>query len=68
MKTKLITTGDIVKETGEPFHIIEYLLKSRKIEPVQRAGRFRLYRPEVIQQIRVEREQMTQRGEVMQVD
>jgi hypothetical protein len=54
MNTKLLTVGDLVTALEQPIHKIEYLLSSRNIQPVQRAGRFRLYKHGVIDRLQHE--------------
>lgn len=40
---KALTVGVIAERLGVPVHRIEYLLTSREIKPVQRAGRLRVF-------------------------
>jgi len=51
---KLITPGLIAKETGIPLYTVQYYLQSRNIVPTCRAGRLRVYGPEIIDWIRNE--------------
>jgi hypothetical protein len=37
------TAGDIASEAGVPLHRVQYILKSRKVEPAGRVGVFRLF-------------------------
>lgn len=50
----LLTPGLISKLTGIPLYSVQYYLRSRNIEPVSRAGRLRVYGPEIIDWIRNE--------------
>jgi DNA-binding transcriptional MerR regulator len=38
-----LTVGEIARLTNEPIHRIEYLIRSRNIQPVQRAGNLRVF-------------------------
>ena len=40
---KLDTSGRIAAKLGVPLHRVTYIISSRGIEPVARAGRLRLY-------------------------
>lgn len=40
---QLLTTGDLVRLTGERLHRLRYALDSARIEPRQRAGIVRLF-------------------------
>lgn len=54
MEKPLITVGTISRETGIPIATVQYLLQSRQIHPDFRAGRLRVFAPEVIEKIRGE--------------
>jgi hypothetical protein len=42
-----ITFGEIVRRTGKPAHRVSYVLKSRGIQPIARAGQYRLFGEDV---------------------
>jgi hypothetical protein len=42
----LLTVEEISSKLGCPYYRISYLIKSRKIEPIQRIGTVRLFSPE----------------------
>lgn len=37
------TVGEIAKQLGEPLHRIEYIIRSRNIQPASRAGNVRIF-------------------------
>ena len=39
----MATIGDIARRLGQPDHRIEYLIRTRNIPHVARAGRYRLF-------------------------
>lgn len=41
----LKTTGELAADLGAPLHRVIYAIRSRKIAPARRAGRYRLYGP-----------------------
>lgn len=43
MNEKLLTVGEIAARTGLPIHRVQYLIKSRRIEPSGRAGVLRVF-------------------------
>jgi len=43
MPDNQLTIGDIVKQTGYPFHRIQYFLKSLKIKPQCKLGQARVF-------------------------
>jgi len=51
---RLITPGVIARELGVPLHRVLYVLRSRDIEPVARAGTLRLYDNAAIARVRHE--------------
>ena len=54
-EAKLLTLGQICRELGNvPIHKIEYLLRSRKISPISRAGNLRIFDPKVVGILRKE--------------
>ena len=53
MKT-LITVGTIAEELNCPIWQVQYLLQSRGIRPVQRAGHVRVFSPAVVDTLRQE--------------
>ena len=46
-----LAIGEIVKLTGEPLHRIEYLIRTRAIQPVRRVGNVHLYDEEGVERI-----------------
>lgn len=43
MLNEFITVGTIAKRSGIPVHTCQYILRSRNIEPIGRAGILRVY-------------------------
>lgn len=43
MKSTLFTVGDMARELELPIHRVQYLIRSRNIQPTQRAGLIRLF-------------------------
>ena len=39
----MYTVGEIAKRVGRPVHRVLYYIRSRRIQPVGRAGRYRLF-------------------------
>ena len=50
---ELFALGDICRATGQPPHRIEYVIASRRIQPVRRAGASNLYDTAAMEQIRI---------------
>lgn len=38
-----LTVGEIARQTNQPVHRIEYIIRSRNIQPNQRAGNARVF-------------------------
>ncbi len=51
---ELATVGAIAQRLNEPLHRIEYVIRSRRIEPVARAGNARIFSETQIQHIESE--------------
>ncbi len=51
---KLLTVGEIARRLGCPIHKILYLIQSRQIVPIQRAGALRVFDDSVLDLIRSE--------------
>lgn len=51
---RLMTTGEIARELGVSFFQVAYVIRSRQIRPVQRAGRMRLYSMDDMERVREE--------------
>lgn len=49
-----LTVGVLARECGCEAHQIEYLIRSRQIEPIQRAGNLRVFAPEVVDMLKDE--------------
>jgi len=49
-----LTIGVIAKSLNCPLHKIEYLIRARSIQPVERAGHLRIFAPEVVNVLRKE--------------
>ena len=49
-----LTVGVLASECGCAIHQIEYLIRSRQIEPIQRAGNLRVFAPEVVDVLKSE--------------
>ncbi len=52
MANQFMTTGEIADELGVTRDRVEYIVRSRKIGPVSRAGNYRLFNAEQVEQIR----------------
>jgi hypothetical protein len=46
-----LTVGEIARQAGCPIHRIEYIIRSRGINPVQRAGIARVFTPADVDRI-----------------
>ena len=66
MKNEAVTVGIISRETGISVFNVQYILRSRGIEPIQWAGRIRVYGDDVIDRVRREHQSM-HRGRVVAV-
>ena len=51
---KLLTVGEIAKRLDCPIHKILYLIETRQIKPIQRAGCLRIFNDEVLEILRAE--------------
>lgn len=51
---KLLTIGEMARRLGWPLHKVDYLLRSRRIEPKARAGILRIFGEDVIERLRSE--------------
>ena len=49
-----LTVGEISRRLNCPTHKVKYLIDSRGIEPVERAGNLRVFGPEVLELLRSE--------------
>jgi len=49
---KALTIGEIAHRLGWPVHRVDYFLRSRRIEPVARAGILRIFSDDVIERLR----------------
>ena len=58
MGEPLVTVGVISEKTGISVFTVQYILNSRHIEPIQRAGRLRVFDEGVIEQVRNEHQKM----------
>ncbi len=47
-----LTVGVIAEKLNLPLHRVEYLVKSRNIQPVERAGNLRVFSPDVLDILR----------------
>lgn len=48
------TSGQIALRLSRPLHIVDYVIRSRNIEPVGRVGRLRVFLPEAVTRIESE--------------
>ena len=53
-ETRALTIGVIAEQLGIPLHRVEYLIKSRDIRPVQRAGHLRVFDATALDALRKE--------------
>jgi hypothetical protein len=56
--SRLLTVGEIARRTGSSIHKVAYVLRSRKIKPVGRAGIARVYSEGDVERIASELEQI----------
>lgn len=49
-----LTTGEIARRVGQPKHVVEYLIRSREIQPISRAGIARVFGEDALAQIQSE--------------
>jgi len=54
---RALTTGEIAKQLGWPLHRVQYLVRTRQIEPTARAGILRLFDPAILERLRTEARQ-----------
>jgi len=54
-QARALTTGEISKRLGWPIHRVDYMLRSRGIMPIQRAGNLRVFADDVLDILRRER-------------
>jgi DNA-binding transcriptional MerR regulator len=52
---RALTIGEIARRLGWPNHVVDYLIRSRQIEPAFRAGNLRVFPETIIEQLRRER-------------
>ncbi|MCA9108574.1 MAG: hypothetical protein KDA52_01400 [Planctomycetaceae bacterium] len=41
--TQALTTGEIARQLDAPVHRVEYVIRSRNIQPIERAGCLRIF-------------------------
>ena len=46
-----LTIGAIARELGEPVHRVQYVVKTRAIEPEAMAGNLRIFPPEAVERV-----------------
>lgn len=61
MEGKALTVGVIADKLGCPIHRVEYLIRSRGIQPVQRAGNFRVFSQEALSLLQKEQDKVRSR-------
>lgn len=54
MADELLSVSEIAEKLGCPQHRVQYLVMSRRIDPVRRVGGCRLFAADVIEQLRGE--------------
>lgn len=50
----LLTVGEVAETLGVPIYRLQYLIRTRNIKPVQRAGILRLFTSDQLELIRAE--------------
>jgi hypothetical protein len=60
---QLLTLGLMAEQLGCPAWKVDYLLRSRGIKPIQRAGHLRIFSSEVVETLRRELDAMGQKRE-----
>ena len=61
MSDRAITLGVIATRLNLPIHRVEYLIRARDIQPICRAGRFRVFDEQAVSAVKNEVELMEQR-------
>ena len=61
MQNRVITLGVLASRLNIPVHRAEYLVRSRQIQPVSRAGRFRVFDKQAVKELQQEVEKMEAR-------
>ena len=51
---KALTLGELAKRLGCEIHQAQYLVASRKIQPIQRAGNLRIFSEDVVKRLKAE--------------
>lgn len=54
METQALTMGILAQRLGVPIHRIQYLVRSRNIRPVERAGKLRIFDEKAIETLEQE--------------
>ena len=62
---KLQTIGEIARQADQSVHRIAYIVKTRAIRPVSRAGKLRIFAPEAVRIIKNELTRIDKRHDRM---
>ena len=54
MDARRFTLGSLARELGEPEHRVDHVIRSRNIEPVERAGILRIFNVDALNRVRAE--------------
>ena len=53
-----LSPGEIARRLNRPLHCVNYILESRRIEPIGRAGIVRIFAEDVVEQVRTALEEI----------
>ena len=60
----IVTVGEIARRAGVPVHRVTYVIESRRIAPIGRAGQARVFSEETAQAIVAELQQIAEARQV----
>jgi len=59
----LLSIGDIAQRLGIPNHRVEYIIKTRRIDPVGRVGHMRAFPENAVARIKIELDRIRETAE-----
>lgn len=51
---EFLTVGELAEKLDCPIHKVQYLLTTRRIDPIRRVGGYRIFSPEVVERLKPE--------------